>query len=87
MLHKEPPVSQGGGENGANHTRGNVFAKKWIMLLFFLSLQGSQHQKSSGLGASVWGYEDSLYHSLYFCILEFLIIKKIKETKVLGPNR
>lgn len=35
MLHKEPPVSQGGGENGANHTRGNVFAKKWIMLLFF----------------------------------------------------
>lgn len=36
-------VSQYRGKSGACHTRGNAFAKKWIVL-FFLSPEGSQHQ-------------------------------------------
>ena len=44
-------------------------------------------KKKKNLQVWVIVYGDSLCYSLYFYILEFFVIKEIKETKVLGLSR
>lgn len=61
------------GVGGVKQPQGASFGKE----VDYVS-QGPQHQKSSDLGDRIW---DLLYHSLYFCILEFFILKKKKLRK------